>query len=124
MPLVFSKYATTFVRLMVLLVRNSKATPATSSTTRAAATQPLRMRLIVRPPLARAAAAPHPAPASRQGSAWEWAWSPDPAAARQGAPAADHPAVARATARDTGSSRWGRAAASRADHSPDRRDCR
>src|SRR6476659_5721728 len=115
MPLLFSKYATTFVRLMVSLVRNSVATPATSSTTRAAATQPLRRRLIVRPPPVRAAAAPHPARASCRGSASAAVWTPAPAAPRQAVPVADHPAVARAAARDTGSNQWGRAAVSRAD---------
>src|SRR2546423_9325130 len=123
MPLLFSKYATTFVRLMVSLVRNSTTTPAINRTTRPPATQPLRMRVIVLHPLVQAAA-PHREREPRPGSAWESVSNPAPGAPARAAPAADRQAAGQATVLGRGSSRSGLAAASQADRTPDRRGCR
>src|SRR4051812_28389284 len=119
MPLLFSKYATTFVRLMVSLVRSSTTTPATSSTTRPTAIQLLRMRFIVRPPLRRAVP-PHRERGPRQDSASAAASNSTPGGPARADLAADRRAAGRAAVRGTDNSRWVLAAASRADRSPDR----
>src|SRR5258705_7714638 len=89
MPLLFSKYPTTFVRLMVSEVRNSTATPATNSSASATATNVLALRFIVRPP--RVQAAPHQAPARAREAASGRVWNPDLAAPRREALVAGPP---------------------------------
>src|SRR5215218_306502 len=121
MPLLFSKYATTLVRLIVSLVRSSTTTPATSNTTRAMAIQLLRMRFIVPPP--RTQAVPHRARAPSPGSASGPESTRGPAEPPRAVPAVAHPAAALEAARGTGSNRWDRVAAGRADRILDRRDC-
>src|SRR4029077_9579817 len=68
MPLLFWKYPTTFVRLMVSEVRNSTATPATNSSASATATNVLPLRFIARPPQLQGVL-PHRGPAPARGSA-------------------------------------------------------
>src|ERR1700754_3044532 len=102
MPLLFSKYPTIFVRLMVSEVRNSTATPATNNSASATATNVLALRFIVRPP--RVHAAPHQAPAPSRGSAWGRVCPQARAAPRREVLVAGRLAAARAAARDRGSS--------------------
>src|SRR5882757_3393934 len=103
MPLLFSKYPTTFVRLMVSVVRKSTATPATNSSARATATNVLALRFKVRhPPVGDAA--PHRAPARAREAASGRVWNPDLAAPRREALVAGRRAAARAVARGRGSS--------------------
>src|SRR6476469_9249348 len=93
-------------------------TPPRSITASATARKILAVRVIVRPPRVRGGTprrerAPGPVTASVPES------TADLAAPRQAVPAAARRAAVPAVARGRGSSPWGRAAASRADHTPD-----